>query len=448
MITSETIRPILRAGVAGLAALYQAGTVTPVQVTDLYYRRISRYNAALGAYNDVRKADALREAEASTQRWAAQRPLSPIDGVPIGVKANIMVAGSPWHAGIGAYADRIADRDAACIALLKAKGVIVLGMLNMHEGALGGTTDNPWFGRTHNPYRRDFIPGGSSGGSGAAVTTGLCAAALGTDTIGSVRLPAAFCGCVGYKPSQTMISLDGVVPLARSLDHVGVLARSVADCALVAAGAATDSLESRSSPRRIAIPGNLGQMDVDETLNSLLTDLADRMTAEGAEITCLDPKTFDIDRMRRAAQLVVGSEAMREFRRIETDPEGFSQAFIDALTPQIDQPEDKIAAAYATLASVAASIREQLSDFSALMMPIAHTPAFPFSAQTRSNLGDFAAPANIACIPSIAVPLGLSDLGLPLSVQFMGIDDAAVLGIAAWAAELITPLPPPAGFNL
>jgi aspartyl-tRNA(Asn)/glutamyl-tRNA(Gln) amidotransferase subunit A len=448
MITPETIRPILRAGVAGLAAFYKAGTVTPVQVTELYYRRISRYNAALGAYNDVRKADALKESEASTARWAAQRPLSPIDGVPIGVKANIMVAGAPWHAGIGAYADRIADRDAACVALLKAQGAIILGILNMHEGALGGTTDNPWFGRTHNPYRRDFIPGGSSGGSGAAVTAGLCVAALGTDTIGSVRLPAAFCGCVGYKPSRNTISLDGVVPLAPSLDHVGVLARSVSDCALIAAAAATEGVEPGSPLRRIAIPSDLGRLDIDKTLKNLLTGLADRMAAEGAEMVPLDPDAFDVDQMRRAAQLVVGSEAMREFRRIETDPEGFSQAFIDAMMPQIDQPEDKIAAAYATLASVAASIREQLSGFAALMMPIAHNPAFPFSAQAPSNLGGFAAPANIAGIPSIAVPLGLSDLGLPLSVQFIGIDDAAVLGIAAWAAELIPPLPPPAGFNV
>jgi aspartyl-tRNA(Asn)/glutamyl-tRNA(Gln) amidotransferase subunit A len=359
-----------------------------------------------------------------------------------------MVQGLVWHAGLDAYADRIADRDAACIALLKAKGMIILGILNMHEGALGGTTENPWFGRTHNPYRHGYIPGGSSGGSGAAVTAALCAAALGTDTIGSVRLPAAFCGCVGYKPSRTMISLDGVVPLAPSLDHVGVLARSVADCAMVAAGAGADRIEARSTPRRIAIPSDLGCMGVDETLNTLLNGLADTMAAAGVEIARLDPGAIAVDRLRRDAQVIVGIEAMREFRAIETDPQGFSPGFIDALMSLDRQPENKIAAAYTTADSIAASIREQLSGFSALMMPIAYHSAFPFSAEAPSNLGDFAAPANIAGTPSIAIPIGLSGLGLPLSVQFMGVDDAAVLDIAAWAATLISPLPPPTGFGL
>jgi aspartyl-tRNA(Asn)/glutamyl-tRNA(Gln) amidotransferase subunit A len=128
--------------------------------------------------------------------------LSLFDGVPIAIKANIAVKGLPWHGGIEAYRDRIAERDAVSVQALRLAGAVIVGVLNMHEAALGATNDNLAFGRCHNPYRHGFTPGGSSGGSAVAVAAGLCAAALGTDTLGSVRIPAGYCGVFGCKPTH------------------------------------------------------------------------------------------------------------------------------------------------------------------------------------------------------------------------------------------------------
>jgi len=141
------------------------------------------------------------------------------DGLCWGAKSNIAVEGLPLTAGCEAYRDRLADKSAAVIERIHSSGGTVLGTVNMHEGALGATTDNEAFGRTQNPWRPGLTPGGSSGGSGAAVAAGLCDVALGTDTMGSVRIPAAYCGVQGHKPTSGLVPDDGVVPLSTTLDH-------------------------------------------------------------------------------------------------------------------------------------------------------------------------------------------------------------------------------------
>jgi aspartyl-tRNA(Asn)/glutamyl-tRNA(Gln) amidotransferase subunit A len=469
------MRTIIRAGAAGLAELYRNGTLTPRQVVECYYSRISAYDASLGAYVWLLEADATREAEESTLRWAADRPLSALDGVPIAVKANIAVKGAPWHAGILAYADRIAAEDAACVAALRRRGAIVIGLLAMDEGAMGATGDNPWLGRTRNPYDLGFSPGGSSSGAGVAVAAGLCAAALGTDTMGSVRLPAAFCGCVGYKPSRDLISRDGVVALANSLDHVGVLARSVEDCALVAAAASgrIDSEPSALSPPpnpppsrgrasdRIPPPrwGRLGGGDLgmlaafDEQAlasesKSAIVALIDRAAVAGANIVPLDFSGYDFSRVRRHCLLAIEVEAMREYPWLATETAGFSEGFVKMLRYGAAQPETKIAQAYEAIRQGAGFIREQLSNVSAMILPMTPGPAHSFGDTPPVSLGDFAAPANIVGGASVAVPIGLSAGGFPLSVQCLGLDDAATLTAARRLAALVAPIPPAPGLGL
>ncbi|MDP9102540.1 MAG: amidase, partial [Pseudomonadota bacterium] len=197
MTTTHFTNPIMAAGIAGLRALYADRAVTPVEATDAYLSRIRGLDGALGAFVHVDAEGAHAAAHASAERWRTGKALSPIDGAPIAVKANIAVRGFPWHAGIEAYRTRIAEEDAECIRALRAAGAVILGLTNMHEGAFGATTDNPTFGRTHNPWRHGTTAGGSSGGSGAAVAAGLCAGALGSDTLGSVRIPASFTGTYG-----------------------------------------------------------------------------------------------------------------------------------------------------------------------------------------------------------------------------------------------------------
>jgi aspartyl-tRNA(Asn)/glutamyl-tRNA(Gln) amidotransferase subunit A len=229
--------PVIEAGLAGLVHFYEDRAITPVEATEAYLSRIERLDPAVGAFVHLDREGALAAAHESAARWRDRAPLSPLDGAAIAVKSNIAVAGLPWTAGAGAYRERIAETDAAAVAALKASGAVILGLVNMEEGALGAVTDNPWFGRTHNPWRRDYTAGGSSGGSAAAVAAGFCAAALGTDTLGSVRLPSAYCGVVGHKPTQGLVSAEGVMELSWTLDHVGVHARSVQDAALLFAAA-------------------------------------------------------------------------------------------------------------------------------------------------------------------------------------------------------------------
>ena len=151
----------------------------------------------------------------------------PLAGVTVGVKANIAVKDLPWTAGCEVFRERVASSDAAVVAELRDAGAMIIGMLNMEEAALGAKTDNPWFGKTFNPHKEGYTPGGSSGGSGAAVAAGLCDVALGTDTMGSVRVPAAYCGIYGFKPAQSAVSQDGLELCEPSFDCIGPLARNL-----------------------------------------------------------------------------------------------------------------------------------------------------------------------------------------------------------------------------
>ena len=160
---------------------------------------------------------------------AARAGQGALAGVPVLVKDNVAVAGMPWTAGLAAFAARIAEVDAPCVAGLRAAGAIILGKVALHEGALGATTSAPR--RCDNPLAPGFTPGGSSGGSGAAVAAGFAALAIGTDTMGSVRIPAAYCGVVGFKPTAGLVGRSLVTPLSLTLDTVGMIARTVREAA-------------------------------------------------------------------------------------------------------------------------------------------------------------------------------------------------------------------------
>jgi aspartyl-tRNA(Asn)/glutamyl-tRNA(Gln) amidotransferase subunit A len=443
------MRTIVTAGIAGLPELYSTGEVTPAEAVDVYYRRMAAYDASLGAYVALLGDDAREAAAASSARWAANAPLSALDGAPIAVKANIAVKGAPWHAGIRAFAERVAPEDAACVAALRRQGAIILGLTAMDEGAISGTGDNPWLGRTHNPRRRGYSPGGSSSGAGAAVAAGLCAAALGTDTMGSVRLPAALCGCVGYKPSRDIISRDGVVPLANSLDHVGVLARSVADCALVAAGAADglDPDKEELGAVDLGIIANLDGLPIDAEAKTAIAALIERAAASGARIVPLDFAGYDFSRVRKNCLLAIEVEAMAEYPWLATETAGFSDGFVQMLRYGASQPEARIAQAYDAIAQAGAFIREKLSEVAALILPMTPGPAHRFEDAPPANLGDFAAPANVAGAAALAIPIGLSPDGLPLSVQCLGLDDAATLGVARWIEALADRVPAPPEYD-
>jgi aspartyl-tRNA(Asn)/glutamyl-tRNA(Gln) amidotransferase subunit A len=444
-------RSIINAGVSGLAELYRTGATTPDRAVDLYFARISAFDDKLGAFVHLREAEAREEAAMSTARWARKSPLSPVDGVPIAVKANIAVAGSPWHAGIRAYGARIAPADADSVATLRGHGAIVMGLLNMDEGALGARGDNPWLGRTHNPYRHGFTAGGSSSGAGAAVAAGLCAAALGTDTMGSVRIPAAFCGCSGYKPSRGAIPLGGVVPLSPTLDHVGLLGRSVEDCAMLCAAAtATAQPFHRLAAKRprLGLPIDMTHAGIDVEIERALAAVMESAQAHGADIVPIDLGLLDLGRLRRACLLVVEVEAMRVHRGFNPEAQGFSAEFLKMLRWGDKQPLVRIADAYAQIFEAADFLRNLVGGVTALILPTVPDIAFPFTTLTPANLADLAVLGNVSGMAAITLPIGLSTGGLPLALQCLGLQDGGGLVAAEFLAECAGPVLKPPGWML
>jgi len=215
------------------SALLRRKAVSPVELAQAFIARIERLNPALNAFITVTAEQALQQAsdaEAQIQRGHWRGPLH---GMPLALKDLIDTAGIRTTAASAVFKDRVPTEDADVVRRLKAAGAVLLGKLNMHEFAYGGTSVPSYYGAVRNPWNLARIAGGSSGGSGAAVAAGLCIGALGSDTAASVRHPAAYCGVVGLKPTYGRVSTRGVIPLSWSLDHIGPLCRSAMDAALL-----------------------------------------------------------------------------------------------------------------------------------------------------------------------------------------------------------------------
>ena len=412
----------------------------PVERLDLYRDRHSRVGASLNALLDTRYDAARAEAEAAAKRIGRGEAQSPIDGLIMAVKSNIAVAGLPWHAGIGAYRDRIADEDAAVVTRLRTAGAVIVGTLNMEEGALGAVTDNPHFGRCFNPWGEGLTPGGSSGGSGAAVAAGFVDAALGTDTMGSVRIPAAYCGISGHKPSRGRVSMDGVVPLSTSLDHVGPLAPTV----------------SRLAQLDVVMSGRNGQLDTDMTglrvgrwrfekavavapeVLSLFEGGLEQLAAAGAEIVDIEMDRYDYGAMRRRGLIISEVEGHAVHAEIlASNPAGFSPVFTKMLEFGADLSLERKAAAFTAIAECEMEAARVFEGCDVFVSPTALETAFPFGADVPAGQADLTAFADLAGIPATAVPLGLTPDGLPASIQFMAPkgDDRFALAVAEkWEA--------------
>ena len=435
--------PVVAAGVVGLHAMYTSRAVTPLEAAEVYLSRIDRLNRGLGAVTDVDDAGARAGAHASAARWANGQPLSPIDGVPILVKANIAIAGRPWTAGIGAYRDRIAAADAEVVARLRRSGAVILGSVNMHEGALGATTDNPWFGRTQNPHRHGYTPGGSSGGSGAAVAAGLCAAALGTDTMGSVRIPSAYCGVFGHKPRYGAVSDVGTTALSWTLDHIGPHARSAADCAAMLA-AMTDDPPGPPTDGALGVLAFDGQVEVEPQVAAAFAEIVARARTLGLKVETVRLPDYDFGRMRRLGLLISEAEGYVVHQAMLSEhPEGFSDGFRTLLEWGGGQPAHKLANAYREITRAGAAIRAAFAPYAAVLMPTAPQTAFPFG-DAPANQADFTALANFTGLPATAFPVGMTAEGLPLSCQVVAGDGSTALRLAE---RLATPVGAPPAFR-
>jgi len=217
--------------IRGLAKAYRTKSASPVKVIEETLRLIEKLNPKINCYLAVLKDSALSEAEQSEKRQAEGRLLGPLDGVPIAVKDMFYIQGVKCTAGSKILADHVAPYDSSAVTRLKTAGAVLVGTTNLHEFAAGVTNVNPHYGPVRNPWDETRVSGGSSGGSAAAVASGLAAGAIGTDTAGSVRIPASLCGVLGLKPTYGRISRLGVIPLASSFDTVGTLTSCAWDAA-------------------------------------------------------------------------------------------------------------------------------------------------------------------------------------------------------------------------
>ncbi len=252
--------------IAEAAARIQAGELTASDLLEATLDRIGETDRRLNAFVRLMTDSARAEAGAATERARAGSRLGPLDGIPIAVKDLYDTAGVITNGGTRAYAERIPTEDATAVRLLREAGAVIVGKTNTHELALGGTTNNAYHGATRNPWHLGRVPGGSSGGSGAAIAAGQSLGALGSDTGGSIRIPAAFCGITGHKPTYGLVGRGGILPLSLTLDHAGPMARTAEDCAIMlTALAGYDPRDSDSVDRP--------REDFTETLDTPITGM-------------------------------------------------------------------------------------------------------------------------------------------------------------------------------
>jgi aspartyl-tRNA(Asn)/glutamyl-tRNA(Gln) amidotransferase subunit A len=359
-------------------------------------------NAPLNAFNDFDRSATGGEGV--------------LAGLTIGVKANIAVNGLPWTGGSEVFRHRIAERDAEVVGKLRNAGAAIIGSTNMEEAALGAKTDNPWFGATQNPHRLGYTPGGSSGGSAAAVAAGLCDAALGTDTMGSIRIPAAYCGVYGFKPAHVAISQDGLEMTEPSLDTIGSLARDLDVLERVSRAISDFGEGDGNALGTVAAGATLGDMGGVKCSADALAVFAEAKAVLGV----LQSVQLSLPLSRiRFAGFIKTSRSLAE-HLADADPALLSPVLKKLLSygpgrSAADWEEDQ-----RILADVAAEVRASVIRNSFLVLPTAPQAAFPHSEIAPANQADFTCLANIAGLPAISIPAGWSDDGLPIGVQLIG----------------------------
>ncbi len=439
-----------------IAAAVRGGKVLCRDVVSAALERIARRDPAINAFTSVMRERALADAEAIDRRVAAGRDPGPLAGVPVAVKNLFDVAGLATLAGSRINADGPPARaDATAVARLRAAGAVLVGALNMDEYAYGFTTENTHYGPTRNPRDPSRVAGGSSGGSAAAVAAGLLPLTLGTDTNGSLRVPAALCGVFGLKPTFGRVSRAGVVPLAWSFDHVGPFARDVADLAAAFdAIAGPDPLDPVCSTRpptpcsaelgrgldgvRVAVAGgHFSRLATDAALAAV----ARVATALGArrEVTLPEPH-----RARAAAQVITACEGgAYHLERLRTRAADFDPMTRDRFLAAALLP----AGAYLRAQRFRAWFRARVAEvFRAVDILIAPTtpweaPAIgaPWTTRisgvevvTRGHLGVFTQPLSFVGLPVISVPI-VTPGALPLGVQLVAApwNEAALFRVAA-----------------
>jgi aspartyl-tRNA(Asn)/glutamyl-tRNA(Gln) amidotransferase subunit A len=406
-----------------LQKAYAQGHTNPVAVTRAHLARITMRNPALHAFVHVCSDLALEQAQASAERWAKGQPLGPLDGVVMALKDNIDVVGMPCTAGTAAYAQRMPGSDAPLYQRLRDAGMVLLGKLNMHEAALGATTDNPVYGRCMNPLREGFTPGGSSGGSAAAVADHLCTIAMGTDTMGSVRIPAAYCGVMGMIPTRSRLPMDGIVPLSPSLDVAGPLARSGYDLAQTMACLLGISIApaAQASVWRGLRVGTLPQttdVEMAPAVQAAWQATQQRLQAQGATLKTVAMPDWSPARNRLHALLMSEWEGA-DYWLNALGPElpGLSAGLQKMLHYGARLGPEKRQASQAAIDGLRAQAEALFANIDVLLLPTTPHTSFAHTEAAPASQADWACLANMLGAPALSFPCPSE--GLPVSCQLL-----------------------------
>lgn len=459
--------------VAAIVAGVRSAARPAVAVVTAALARAEASQGTLNAFTLVERERALARAAAVDARVAAGEDPGPLAGVPVAVKDLIDEAGVPNTAGAGGFPAVVPERSATVVARLEAAGAVVVGRTGLHEFAFGFTSENAWFGPVRNPWDRDLSPGGSSGGSAAAVAAGVVPVAIGTDTGGSVRVPAALCGVVGLKVTHGRVSLRGVVPLAPSLDTVGPLGRSVGDVAALYAAVAGDDREDPWSvpvpvtrpggpadlaSLRVAVPRPWLEGPLDAAVAAAFREALGRLAAAGAEVTEVDDPALVLNDAARRGAYVEVAAVHRD--RFVAYPQRYGPKVAARLEEALAVPAEVLVAALAWRAGARHALERIFARYDVLATPTVAATAKRIGVETievagtpifhRRLLAAFTPAVNGVGLPALALPLPGGPVP-PASLQLVGpaFGEARLLeiGFACEAAGVTVTSRPPHWFG-
>jgi len=446
-----------------LAELLAKRKISAVELTELFLRRIERQNPALNAFLTVTAERAVaeaRRAEKQLLRRSSRRQDFPLLGIPITLKDNIWTRGIRSTAGSKILRDFIPSEDSTVARKLARAGAILLGKTNLNEFAYGITGGNVHYGPVHNPWALERIPGGSSAGSAAAIAAGLCAASIGTDTGGSIRVPSSFCGTVGLKPTFGRVSVFGTMPLSPSFDHVGPIARSVGDAALLLGViAGRDPLDPTSSPKavedyrgalrkpmrkfRLGRPREHFWEKVDPKVRRAAEGAIIAMEKRGAVVK--EVSLPHLKESRDAAADISLAEALHVHEAAGYFPQraaDYSEEVRRRIEAGAKVPANRYLAGFDVQKCLLAEFSAAFQTVDVIVAPTVPVPAPPIGAEsvkidgeeidTRRVLVGHSRPANFTGLPAISIPCGFTREGLPIGLQLIGraFDEATLLRIA------------------